>query len=81
MEQNARTLVPQPGAARVGEGGGSLPRPTTLFLDGRCDMTRTLIATAVMTLGALFMVFTITMAASYEINERCTEQMASDGNC
>jgi hypothetical protein len=44
-------------------------------------MARTLIAAAVMTLGALFMVFTITMAASYEINERCTEKMASDGNC
>jgi len=44
-------------------------------------MTRTVIAVSIMTLGVLFMVFMITMAASYEINERCTEPMASDGDC
>jgi hypothetical protein len=44
-------------------------------------MTRTWIAVSVMMFGAVFMVFAVTMAASYEINERCTEQMAWDGNC
>jgi len=44
-------------------------------------MTRTVIAVFIMTLGALFTLFMITMAASYAINERCTEQMAWDGNC
>ena len=44
-------------------------------------MTRTVIAVFIMTLGALLTVFMITVAASYEINERCTEQMAWDGNC
>ena len=44
-------------------------------------MTRILIAISIMTLGAVFTVFTITMAASYEMNERCTEQMAWNGNC
>jgi hypothetical protein len=44
-------------------------------------MARTVIAVSILTLGALFMVFMITMAASYEINERCTEQMAWAGNC
>jgi hypothetical protein len=44
-------------------------------------MTRTLIAVSIMALGAVFTVFMITMAASYEVNERCTDQMAWDGNC
>jgi len=44
-------------------------------------MIRTMIAISIMTLGALFTVFMVTMAASYAVNERCTEQMAWDGNC
>jgi len=44
-------------------------------------MIRTVIAISIMTLGAVFTVFMITMAASYEVNEQCTEQMAWDGNC
>jgi len=57
------------------------PRPTTLFRKRRCDMTRTLLAVSIMTLCALFTVLGVTMAASYAINERCTEQMAWNGNC
>ena len=44
-------------------------------------MTRIVIAVSIMTLGAVFTIFMITMAASYAINERCTEQMAWNGNC
>jgi len=44
-------------------------------------MTRTVIAVSVLTLGALLTAFMITMAASYQINERCTDQMAWVGNC
>jgi hypothetical protein len=44
-------------------------------------MTRTLLAVSIMTLCALFTVLGVTMAASYAINERCTEQMAWNGNC
>ena len=44
-------------------------------------MTRTVTAVSIMTLGALFMVFMISVAVSYAVNERCTEQMAWDGNC
>jgi hypothetical protein len=44
-------------------------------------MTRTLLAVSIMALCALFTVFGVTMAASYAINERCTEQMAWNGNC
>jgi hypothetical protein len=43
-------------------------------------MTRIWIAISIMTLGAVFAVFTITVA-SYEMNQRCTEQMAWNGNC
>ena len=70
---------PLPGTARVGECGGS--RPPHSSMTGRCGMTRTVIAISIMTLGAVFTVFMITMAASYEVNEQCTEQMAWDGNC
>jgi hypothetical protein len=48
---------------------------------GRFGMTRIVIALSIMTLGAMFTLFMITMAASYAINERCSEQMAWDGNC
>jgi hypothetical protein len=45
------------------------------------DMARTWIAISVITVFGLFTAFAITMAASYAINEHCTEQMAWDGNC
>ena len=62
---------------------GLLPQPTTSsrFQDGRCEMTRTVIAVSVMALCAMFTVFALTMAAAYEINEHCTDKMAWDGNC
>jgi hypothetical protein len=44
-------------------------------------MARTYIAVSLMMLGAIFTVFIITMAASYEINERCTDRMAWNGDC
>ena len=44
-------------------------------------MARTLIAISLMTAICLFTAFAITMAASYAINEHCTDQMAWDGNC
>jgi hypothetical protein len=50
-------------------------------LDEEDDMARTLIAISLITMFGLFTAFAITMAASYAINERCTEQMAWDGNC
>jgi len=44
-------------------------------------MTRIAIAVFIMALGVVMTIFMVTMAASYAINERCTEQMAWDGNC
>ena len=44
-------------------------------------MARTWIAISLMTIFGLFTAFAITMAASYDINEHCTDQMAWDGNC
>ena len=44
-------------------------------------MARTWIAISLMTVFGLVTAFAITMAASYAINEHCTEQMAWDGNC
>ena len=44
-------------------------------------MARIVIAVSIMTLGVLLTVFMVTMAASYEINERCTDPMASAGDC
>ena len=44
-------------------------------------MARTWLAISLMTVFGLFTAFAITMAASYAVNERCTEQMAWDGNC
>ncbi len=44
-------------------------------------MARTWLAISLMMVFGLFTVFAITMAASYAINEHCTEQMAWDGNC
>ena len=43
-------------------------------------MSRIWIAISIMTLGVVFTVF-IAVAASYAMNERCTEQMAWNGNC
>ena len=60
--------------------GHSPPRPTTLFWKG-LDMARRVIAVSIMTAGVLLTAFTITMALSYQINGRCTEQMAQSGNC
>jgi hypothetical protein len=45
------------------------------------NMARTWIAISLMTVFGLFTAFAITMAASYTINERCTDQMAWEGNC
>jgi hypothetical protein len=45
------------------------------------DMARTLIAVSLITMFSLFTAFAVAMAASYAINEHCTEQMAWDGNC
>jgi hypothetical protein len=44
-------------------------------------MIRTLIAISVVTAAVLVMAFGVAMALSYEINERCTDQMAQQGNC
>lgn len=44
-------------------------------------MARTWIAISLMMVFGLCTAFAITMLASYAINERCTEQMAWDGNC
>jgi hypothetical protein len=44
-------------------------------------MTRTVIAVSVLALCAMFTVFALTMAAAYEINEHCSDQMARNGNC
>ncbi len=44
-------------------------------------MMRTLIAISVLTATVLVMAFGVAMALSYQINERCTDQMAQQGNC
>jgi len=44
-------------------------------------MTRIAIAVSIMALGVVITIFMVTMAASYAINEGCSEQMAWDGNC
>ncbi|HET7086054.1 MAG TPA: hypothetical protein VFI23_14855 [Rhizomicrobium sp.] len=44
-------------------------------------MARTLLAISILTAGILFGGFAAVMAVSYQINERCTDQMARDGNC
>jgi hypothetical protein len=44
-------------------------------------MTRTLIAISVVTATVLVAAFGITVAVFYEIHERCTDQMAQQGNC
>lgn len=59
---------------------GTAPRPTT-FPGERRVMTRTVIAISVVTAAALVMIFGVTMALSYQFNERCTDQMAQQGNC
>ena len=59
---------------------GLAPRPTT-FPSERTVVTRTLIAISVLTAAVLVMAFGVTMALSYQINERCTDQMAQQGNC
>ena len=44
-------------------------------------MARTLIAISVVTATVLATAFGLTMAMSYTINERCTDQMAQQGDC
>lgn len=44
-------------------------------------MKRTLLAISVVTATVLATAFGLTMAVSYQINERCTDQMARQGNC
>jgi hypothetical protein len=44
-------------------------------------MARTLIALSVLTVTVLVTVFGVTMAVSYAVNERCTDQMAQRGDC
>jgi hypothetical protein len=44
-------------------------------------MVQKWIAVSVMTAFCLLAIFAITIAAAYAVNERCTEQMAWDGNC
>jgi len=44
-------------------------------------MTRTLIAISVLTATVLVTAFGVAMALSYEIHERCTDEMAQQGNC
>lgn len=60
---------------------GPAPRPTTLPYWKGYAMARNLIAISVVTITVLVTAFGITMAVSYAINERCTDQMARDGNC
>jgi hypothetical protein len=67
------------------EGGGPIPpKAHHLFFEmarWRVGMARKWIAISLMTGCVLFTAFTITMALSYQINERCTDQMAQNGNC
>jgi hypothetical protein len=44
-------------------------------------MARTWIAVSVVTATVLVTAFGVTMAVSYEIHERCTDQMAQQGDC
>ncbi|HEX4636591.1 MAG TPA: hypothetical protein VH189_10445 [Rhizomicrobium sp.] len=44
-------------------------------------MMGTLIALSLAMAAFLFTAFGVTMAVSYEINERCTDQMAQQGDC
>ena len=44
-------------------------------------MARTLLAISVVTATVLVAAFGMTMAISYTIHERCTDQMAQQGNC
>jgi len=44
-------------------------------------MARTVIAISVVTATVLVTAFGLTMAVSYAINERCTDQMAQRGDC
>ena len=44
-------------------------------------MARKWIAISVMTATALVTAFGITMAVSYQLHERCTDQMAQRGDC
>jgi hypothetical protein len=61
------------------KGGG--PKGPPPFLDRGLAMVRRWIAISLMTGCVLFTAFTLTMALSYQIHERCTDQMARDGNC
>lgn len=45
------------------------------------DMARRLFAVSVMTVCLVLTAFTFTMALSYQLHERCSDQMARDGNC
>ena len=54
--------------------------PTTLSTE-RHVMARTLIAISVVTAAVLVTAFGVTMAVSYTIHERCTDQMAQQGDC
>jgi hypothetical protein len=44
-------------------------------------MTRTLIAISIAAATVLFTTFGLTLAVSYVIHERCTDEMAQQGNC
>jgi len=44
-------------------------------------MVRKWIAISLMTGWVLFTAFTVTMALSYQVHERCSDQMAQQGNC
>jgi len=44
-------------------------------------MARSVIAISVVTATVLVTAFGLTMAVSYSVNERCTDQMAQQGNC
>lgn len=44
-------------------------------------MARSVIAISVVTATVLVTAFGLTMAVFYAVNERCTDQMAQQGNC
>jgi hypothetical protein len=60
---------------------GTAPRPTTRLFRKTKAMTRTLIAMLVTTTAIFVCAFGVAMAVTYELNERCTDQMAQQGNC
>jgi len=60
---------------------GPAPFGSPPFSQKGYDMARALIAISVVTAAVLVTVFGVTMAVSYEMHERCTDEMAEQGDC